>query len=404
MVKFDWDKFNQAEKNLEELFIPKYFPGYTLSVYQNGIESYYSQKGYDDIFNKIEYSRDSIFRIYSMTKPIVSTAIMQLIENNQISLDDNVDLYIPEWKNLKYFNGSKIETLKRQVNIKDLLTHTSGLTYGFQGQSDVDRKYKEKNINNIVDTTLKTQEIINELSGIPLEFSPGDFYNYSISIDVLGFIIERVSNYSLQEYLDINVFEKLDMKDTSFTLDKSKKDRMAKCYRWNEKNNIYELHNKRQDPNITVKSYLENPNSFSGGAGLLSTMKDYQLFGSAILGAKKGRDNPLLKKSTAELMMQNHLPRNKYISDLSMYPIKGEQYYKGIGYGLGGSICCDENLGISNSEKGDFGWGGAASTSFYISNKYDYSFVFLTQVLESEETKKLNSIVKKLINDCVINV
>ena len=119
---------------------------------------------------------------------------------------------------------------------------------------------------------------------------------------------------------------------------------------------------------------------------------------------KKSRDNPLLKKSTAELMMQNHLPRNKYISDLSMYPIKGEQYYKGIGYGLGGSICCDENLGISNSEKGDFGWGGAASTSFYISNKYDYSFVFLTQVLESEETKKLNSIVKKLINDCVINV
>ena len=186
MVKFDWDKFNQAEKNLEELFIPKYFPGYTLSVYQNGIESYYSQKGHDDIFNKIEYSRDSIFRIYSMTKPIVSTAIMQLIENNQISLDDNVDLYIPEWKNLKYFNGSKIETIKRQINIKDLLTHTSGLTYGFQGQSEVDRKYKEKNINNIVDTTLETQEIINELSGIPLEFSPGDFYNYSISIDVLG--------------------------------------------------------------------------------------------------------------------------------------------------------------------------------------------------------------------------
>ena len=226
------------KSQVSRAFIPKYFPGYTLSVYQNGIESYYSQKGYDDIFNKIEYSRDSIFRIYSMTKPIVSTAIMQLIENNQISLDDNVDLYIPELKNLKYFNSSEIETIKRQINIKDLLTHTSGLTYGFQGQSEVDRKYKEKNINNIVDTTLKTQEIINELSRIPLEFSPGDFYNYSISIDVLGFIIERVSNYSLQEYLDINVFEKLDMKDTSFILDKSKKDRMAKCYRWNEKYNF----------------------------------------------------------------------------------------------------------------------------------------------------------------------
>ena len=404
MSKFDWDKFNQIEKNLEELLIPKYFPGYTLSIYQNGKESYYSQKGYDDILNKIEYSRDSIFRIYSMTKPIVSTAIMQLIESNKISLDDNVDSYIPEWKDLKYSKGFNLIKLNRQIKIKDLLTHTSGLTYGFQGQSRIDKKYKERNINAIVDSKLKTQEIINELSQIPLEFSPGDFYNYSISIDILGFIIERVSNFSLQEYLDINVFKRLGMKDTAFTLDQSKKDRITNCYRWNENNKLFELHNERQDPNITVNSYLEEPNSFSGGAGLLSTMKDYQLFGSAILDAKKGRDNPLIKKSTAELMMQNHLPHNRYISDLSMYPLKGEEYYKGIGFGLGGSICCDENLGLSNSKNGDFGWGGAASTSFYISNEHDYSFVFLTQVLESEETRKLNSSIKKLINDCVINV
>ena len=146
---------------------------------------------------------------------------------------------------------------------------------------------------------------------------------------------------------------------------------------------------------------MKKPKSFSGGAGLLSTMGDYQLFGSAILDAKKGRDNSLINQETAKLMMMNHLPENKHINELPKYPLKGKQYYKGHGFGLGGSICIDENVGLSNSREGDFGWGGAASTSFYISDKYDYSLVFLTQVLESEETRKLNSENKKLVNGCV---
>ena len=117
--------------------------------------------------------------------------------------------------------------------------------------------------------------------------------------------------------------------------------------------------------------------------------------------AKKGRDNSLINQETAKLMMMNHLPYNKHINELSKYPLKGKQYYKGDGLGLGGSICIDEIVGLSNSREGDFGWGGAASTAFYISDKFDYSLVFLTQVLESEETRKLNSEIKKLVNGCV---
>ena len=191
------------------------------------------------------------------------------------------------------------------------------------------------------------------------------------------------------------------MKDTAFTLDASKIERLAMCYRWDENKNKYEAHDLKTNPNIEVKSYLKKPSSYSGGAGLLSTMNDYQLFGSALLDAKKGRKNPLINKDTANLMMKNHLPNNKHIDQLSKYPLKGEQYYRGLGFGLGGSICIDENAGLSNSREGDFGWGGAASTSFYISDKYDYSLVFLTQVLESEETRKLNSEIKKLVNGCV---
>ena len=397
MSNFDCDKFDQIEKNLEDLFIPKYYPGYVLSIYENGTESYFSKKGYDDIYNKIEYKKNSIFRIYSMTKPIVSTAVMQLIENNIISLNDEASKYIPEWKYLN-FNNSKN---KNTMTIKDLLTHTSGLTYGFQGQSKIDNEYKVRNINAIVDSELTSQEIINELSEIPLEFAPGNFYNYSISIDILGYIIERVSNLSLEEYLTKNIFNKLDMHDTSFILEEKNEDRLVKCYRWNESNKSYQLHHEKPDPNIKVKSYKDDPKSFSGGAGLISTISDYQQFGSAILDAKKGRKNPILKKDTAELMMKNHLPKKKFIDEFSKYPLIGGEYYKGIGFGLGGSICVNEDLGLSNSQEGDFGWGGAASTSFYISEKYDYSLVFLTQVLESEDTRKLNSTIKKLVNSCI---
>ena len=320
MSNFSCDSFEQIEKNLEKLFVPKYYPGFILSIYENGNETYYIKKGYDDIFKKTEYKRNSIFRIYSMTKPIVSTAAMQLIEKKQLDLDDDVSNYIPEWKESNFINSLS----NKSITIKDLFTHTAGFTYGFQRQSKIDEQYITNGINSVVDSGLSPSEIIKELSNIPLEFSPGSFYNYSISIDILGFIIERISNNSLDEYLNKNIFNILGMKDTSFTLDTLKAERLAMCYRWDANKNKYEINNLKPNPNIKVKSYLKKPKSFSGGAGLLSTMGDYQLFGSAILDAKKGRDNSLINQETAKLMMMNHLPDNKHINELSKYPLKGE--------------------------------------------------------------------------------
>ncbi len=213
-------------------------PGFILSIYENGNESYFLKKGYDDIFKKIEYKRNSIFRIYSMTKPIVSTAAMQLIEKKQLDLDDDVSNYIPEWKGSKIINSSS----NKFITIRDLFTHTAGFTYGFQGQSKIDEQYIICGIDSVVDSELSSSEIIKELSNIPLEFFPGSFYNYSISIDILGFIIERVSNNSLDECLNENIFNILGMKDTSFTLDTSKEERLAMCYRWDENKNKYEDH------------------------------------------------------------------------------------------------------------------------------------------------------------------
>ena len=240
------------------------------------------------------------------------------------------------------------------------------------------------------------------LSEIPLEFSPGDNYNYSLSIDILGFIIERISDSSLEDYLNNNIFNPLGMNDTSFYLNKEKIDRFAPIYRWNIQEDSYEKLAKNKNPKIKDIDFLNKPACFSGGGGLLSTIEDYQKFGSELLNSKLGKSDLLVSKNTADLMMSNHLPNNLDMTQLSKFPLAGEEYYKGVGYGLGGSIVIDPALNPNNSFEGDFGWGGAASTLFFISPINGFSVVFMTQVLESEETRRLSKDIRTIIRESLV--
>lgn len=403
MLNLNAKKLESIQAHINKEYIPKYFPGYSLSIYQGNNEIYYTQNGYLDLQKRLPFSRDTIFRIFSMTKPIVSAAIMKLIENNKLNLNDPVTKFIPEWNKLEvYKSGSKGNflgtTFSRQMTIIDLLTHTSGLTYGLQRQTSVDREYSRTGIDNIVDSkgingSKTSQEIINLLTKIPLEYPPGDHYHYSISIDILGFIIERLSDQTLDEYLSENIFEPLNMQDTSFFLDESKKHRLAPCYRWNESKYIYENINNSDNPKITDIDFFKKPFAFSGGAGLLSTIKDYQKFGSSLLDARLGKKSLLVNNNTADLMMRNYLKGGLDMAQSSFLPLAGEEYVRGVGFGLGGSVEMDQDSG----EVLYFGWGGAASTLFHISPKHDYSLVFMTQVLESEVIRPLNKDIKTLI-------
>lgn len=413
MSNFDCDKLTSLVEFISKEYVPKYYPGFSISIYENNKESYYFNSKYLDKEQSKPFSKDSIFRIFSMTKPIVSTAAMQLFETGKFNLDDPVKKFIPEWNNLEvYESGSKgdfkTKVANRDMLMLDLFTHTSGLTYGLQEQTPVDEEYGRSGIENVVDSrgingTLSADEIINLLSDIPLEFSPGSHYNYSLSIDILGFIIERISNISLKDYLMKNIFVPLGMIDTSFYLDIEKKERFAPCYRWSIEKDSYEGLNENKNSKIKDIDFFNEPNCFSGGGGLLSTISDYQKFGSELLNSKSGKSNLLISKDTADLMMRNHLPNNLDMTELSKFKLSGEEYYKGVGYGLGGSIVIDSSLNLNNSFDGDFGWGGAANTSFYISPFNEFSVVFMTQVLESEETRRLNKDIRTIIKESLIN-
>ena len=412
LSNFDCDKLVRLGEFISKEYVPKYFPGFSISIYEDNQESYYFQSKYLDKDQSRSFSKDSIFRIFSMTKPIVSAAAMQLHEKGKFNLDDPVSKFIPEWNDIKVYksgsNGTfQVEKPKRNMQMTDLFTHTAGLTYGLQKQTPVDKEYVQIGIENVVDSrgpngALSSDEIINLLSDIPLEFSPGDHYNYSLSIDILGFIIERISGSSLEDYLNNNIFNPLGMDDTSFYLNKEKRNRFAPIYRWNIEKDAYEKLVKNKNSKIKDIDFLNKPACFSGGGGLLSTIGDYQKFGSELLNSKLGKSNLLVSEDTADLMMSNHLPNNLDMTQLSKFPLAGEEYYKGIGYGLGGSIVIDPAINPNNSFEGDFGWGGAASTLFFISPINGFSVVFMTQVLESEETRRLSKDIRTIIRGSLI--
>jgi CubicO group peptidase (beta-lactamase class C family) len=207
------------------------FPGTQLLVYRRGKVAHSSLQGLADVERKVAMRDDTIFRIYSMTKPITSVAFMMLLEEGRVALDEPVHKYIPEWKNLGVFAAGTFPAFltrppSRPMQIVDLLRHTSGLTYGFQQRSNVDAAYREKKIGEVIKAgTL--QSMIEDLATIPLEFSPGEAWNYSVSTDVIGYLIGKIADQPFEQYLQERIFDPLGMTDTGFHVPADKAHRLA---------------------------------------------------------------------------------------------------------------------------------------------------------------------------------
>ena len=307
-----------------------------------------------------------------MSKAITSIAIMQLYEKSAFRLDDPVYWYIPSWKNLRvYQSGIYPNCLtsrpKRHMTIRDLLTHMSGLTYDFMYRTNVDAAYRKTK----VQQAESLEEFVEILSTIPLEFSPGDKWNYSVATDVLGYLVEVLSGYKLEEYFNKFIFEPLEMIDTSFSCPEEKLDRLCSLYE----------HNPKGEPRLVEIPFL-NTKMESGGGGLFSTMSDYHNFCSMILHQGEFNGKRLIGRKTLELMAVNHLPDNQDLTEMSESAFS-ETPYAGVGFGLGFSVMLDPAKSQSVSDIGEFGWGGAASTVFMINPKEDMFIIFLTQLLPS---------------------
>ncbi|MDP2010139.1 MAG: serine hydrolase domain-containing protein [Phenylobacterium sp.] len=321
---------------------------------------------------------DTLFRIYSMTKPITSLAFMMLVEEGLVALDDPVSRFIPEWKNLGVFNagvGPFMTTPPaRPMQMVDLLRHTSGLTYGFQNRGNVDAAYRKLKIADSYGPDMDA--FVAELAKLPLEFSPGEAWNYSISTDVLGVLVERISGMPFQTFLQTRIFDPLKMSDTGFQVRDDQRPRFAACYNATATGGL----TLQDDPETSP--YLNTPSFHSGGGGLVSTAKDYMAF-CRMLGSGGVLDGQrLIAPKTLKLMASNHLPGGQDLTDLSR-SLFSEATNAGVGFGLGFAVTFDPVKAMLTSSPGEYYWGGAASTAFWVDPVEDIQVVFMTQVLPS---------------------
>ena len=410
--KFNSNEAGLSEKRLKNLEIlmnglveEGKIAGFQSAIMRKGVLGHYSTYGYADIDNKILLKDDNIFRIYSMTKPIVSIALMMLHEEGKFLLDDPLHKYIPEMKNLKVYkpifadgifestlgsiwplNKIRIKRkVKNPILILDLLRHTSGLGYGWGPNSYVDRKYKKAKILN----PKNNKEFIKIISDLPLYHEPGSGWRYSVSTDVCGYLIEVLSGQKLDKFLSDRIFKPLGMVDTHFQLPKNKVDRFStnyinnvpKKYRWllgksfNPEGKLIAI-----DP-IDSSQFARKVDFLSGGGGLLSTTKDYLQFCQMILNKGIHNKTRFLSPKTIELITQDHL---KYL------PYKGGPIKlpnNGTGFGLGFSIT--KNIAEKQllSSAGSHGWGGAAGTFFIIDPKENLICILMIQLMDFDDLK-----------------
>ncbi len=373
------ERLARIDAHLKNRYVdPGKIAGALTLVFRRGEIAYLSPVGLMDLERGKPMAVDTIFRIYSMTKPVTSVALMMLHEHGHFQLTDPVHKFIPEWRDLRVFRMGNhpnflTQPCERPMTVRDLLTHTSGLTYGFLERTNLDAAYRKLGIGawgRPFDGSVG--EMVKALAQLPLEFSPGTAWNYSVSTDVLGHLVERISGEPFDAYLRRHVFAPLGMEDTAFFVPPEKVDRFAACYDRGPGKKL-----RLQDDPQTSR-YLAPPKFLSGGGGLVSTAADYLRFGRMLLGGGELDGARLIGRKTLALMTRNHLPGSADLATCSV-GIFGETLYEGVGFGLGFSVVLDAAQAVGSA--GEYSWGGAASTDFWIDPAEDLIAVFMTQFM-----------------------
>lgn len=377
--------------------IPDYFssylnqsklPNFTLLVSRNNEIAHLSSQGFSSVEDKTQIKYDSIYRIYSMTKPITSTAIMMLYERGLLRLEHEVARYLPEFKNIKVWDGGTVDKYNvrdpnQPILIRDLLTHTSGMTYGFMVGHPVIKLYNTSGLASAKNMHTKEEMDLDEFSNIasslPILFDPGTKWNYSISIDILGRIIEVITDKKLDVFLKENIFDPLSMVDTDFFVPKEKHHRFVDCYQELVSKNGNRL---KRCYKAGEDIFSKKRNFLSGGGGLCSTLADYANFCQMILNEGFFQGNRLLSPITVRFMRENHLPENQTMRDMGDDSFT-EVRYDGAGFGIGFSNLIDPIKSFSPATVGSISWGGMASTFFWIDPKENLFSILLTQLIPS---------------------
>jgi CubicO group peptidase (beta-lactamase class C family) len=331
--------------------------------------------GFQDVDSKTPMRSDTIFRIASMTKPITSVAIMMLYEEGKLLLTDPVSKFIPAFKSMQVLEqgAEKPVAARRAISIRDLLTHRSGITYGFINGGAVGNGYRKNGvIDGLSSTTLTTAEAIDKLAAEPLIAQPGSAYNYSLSTDVLGRVVEVASGQPFEAFLRERIFKPLKMNDTDFAVPDAKWSRLATVYSPDGSGGIRPMRDPETFGNTVMSpiAYYKSPKTyFSGGAGLVSTAADYARFGHMLLSGGVLDGARLLSPKTIELMTVSHT------GDLGALPVAGP----GRGFGLGFFVVTDLATSQTLGSLGNFGWSGIYGTTFWVDPKERLVAVMMVQ-------------------------
>ena len=410
------ERLQKIAPTLNDLYLKNgKFPGFVSAVARKGKVVHYETIGFADLETGESLKKDSLFRIYSMSKPITGVALMILLEEGKLRLNDPVSLYIPEFGKTQVLvvNEDGTSTLIDQtkvMTIRDLATHTSGIAYDFTANKALAKIYRENelspyfSINTPTKETLVSGMISSEktfkdicsfaealASKAPLMHQPSERYTYSMGMDVLGCIIERVSGVKFDEFLNTRIFKPLNMQDTFFSVPESKRDRFTTLYA-----EVKDLKTYMPDMGDSIpddltmlrvdgkqnSAYFKEATVFDGGSGLVSSTEDYLKFAQMLLNGGKLGDQRILSRKSVELMSGNHLP-DAFSSDAYLETAGG--YRRGAGIGLTVGLLTDPAKAGQYGSKGMFFWGGAASTIFWIDPEEELVAVLMTQVLGSSE-------------------
>ncbi len=382
---FDPDRLDRIAGHLERHYIgPGKIAGCQVAVARHGHLAYQRSFGHIDLERDIKMRDDTIFRIYSMSKPITSIALMTLYEQGHFQLDDPVARFFPSWRNHQVWisgvgDDMVTEPALRPISFRDVLSHTGGLTYGggLPGvgiQHPVDHVYRQLGVRSF-GAAATLPEFMEQLAQVPLRYQPGTAWMYSLSTDVCGALVEQISGMPFEQYLQQTIFEPLGMVDTSFQVAPDKVARFAANYQ----RNVDKSTTLMDDP--ATSAYTRPPMFVSGGGGLTGTTADYMRFCEMLRRNGELDGHRVIGPRTLALMTMNHLPGRGDLTALALDSFS-ETDNTGIGFGLGFAMTTDQ-VAAGNLSSGDYYWGGAASTLFWVDPVEDLSVVFMTQLMPS---------------------
>jgi len=376
---FDVARLERITTHLNRHYLePQKIAGCQVVVARHGHVAYHRSLGFMNLERGIPMMDDAIFRIYSMSKPITSIALMQLYEQGLFQLNDPVYRVIPSWREQQvYVSGQDddmiVKPAKSPVTFRHLLTHMAGLSYG-ETPHPVDKMYRAHDVVRTGGATLDS--FVAKLSGMPLHFEPGSRWMYSYATDVCGHLVEILSGKTLDRYLEDHIFEPLGMQDSAFSVPAEKKSRFAACYERKADKSLALL----DDP--LTSSYLQPPSCLSGGGGLTSTTADYLRFCEMLRCGGQLDGERIVGSRTLRLICQNHLPGGVDLARMAEGGLS-ETAYEGVGFGLGFAMSLSD---VATAALGgeDYYWGGAASTIFWVDPVEDLVVILMTQLMPSD--------------------